>query len=143
MAALIGYRPASGEATDTILARVTSAPRSQMLLTAKSALAQQALAPLTIAIDGKPLVPTSVRVKLGTEPGGPLVVLLVTYRIPSAGTLSVTSRDPRSTRISWTDHDSDRVDLVHAPSQGRWFAGVASFLLSLTGESVCARSSSH
>lgn len=146
VAALIGYRPASGEASDTILARVASAPKSQMLATAKNVLATHALAPLTISLDGTPLAPTSMRAKIGADPSGaPIVVLLVTYRLPRAGVLSVTSKDPRSTRISWTDRDSRRVDLERAPGQGRWFTGVASFLLSLSGPpgDSCARLYSH
>ena len=145
LAVMIGYRPASGEATDTFLARVASQPKSQMLATAKHLLAKEALAPLALTVDGTPLVPTEVRAKLGLDPGGtrPMVVLLVTYALPIGGTLAVTSKEPRSTRISWTDRDSSRVDLSRAPSQGRWFSGVASFLLSLAappGDLACARS---
>lgn len=151
LAVLVGYRPASGEETDRLLARIGSSPKSQMPDTAKSLLTSQAMGPLTFAIDGKPLVPTAVRAKLGVDPSGsrPLVVVLVTFAIPEAGgRLSVASKDARSTRISWTDRDSARVDLPHAPAQGRWFTGVASFLLSLTpprGDSACAnsQSSSH
>jgi hypothetical protein len=146
LAVLVGYRPASGEATDTMLARIGSSPKGQQLETAKSLLGQQAMAALTFSIDGKPLVPTSVRAKLGTDPGGtrPLVVVLVTFAIPHQGTLAVTSKDPRSTRISWTDRDSHRVDHLGAPAQGRLHSGVASFLLSLTGPpgDSCASSQS-
>ena len=144
VAVLVGYRPASGEATDTILARIASQPRSQRLATAKGVLATHALAPLTIAVDGKPLVATNVRAKIGVDPSGtrPMVVVLVTYRMKAAGTLSVGSKDPRSTRISWTDRASGRIDFERAPAQGRWFTGVASFLLSLAaGDSACASSS--
>ena len=144
IAVLIGYRPGSGEATDTILARIASQPKSQQLAAAKNVLAQQALSPLTFTIDKQPLVPTKVRAKIGVDPGGtrPMVIVLVTYALPSGGTLAVTSKDPRSTRISWTDRGSSRVDLEQAPAQGRWFTGVASFLLSLlpTGDSACASS---
>jgi hypothetical protein len=135
LAVMIGYRPASGESTDTFLARVASQPKSQRPDTARTLLATQALQPLAIALDGKPLVPTSVRAKIGLDPGGtrPMVVVLLTYATPAGGKLSVTSRDPRSTRISWTDRDSGRVDLEHAPGQAKWFVGVASFLLSLAG----------
>jgi len=149
LAVMIGYQPASGEATDTFLARVAAQPRSRMLATAKGVLASHALRPLVFAVDGKPLAPTSVRAKIGTDPGGthPMVVVLVTFAIPSAGTLSVTSHDPHSTRISWTDRASTRVDLERAPAQGRWFAGVASFLLPLAapGARACVTSvtSSH
>ena len=146
VAVMVGYRPASGESTDTVLARIGSSPKSQRLETAKGLLAQAAMEPLRISVDGKPLVPSSVRAKLGVDPGGtrPMVVLLVTYAIPSAGMLSVITKDPRTTRISWTDRDSGRVDLEHAPGQAKWFSGVASFLLSLTGPpgaSACATSS--
>lgn len=145
LAVMVGYRPASGEATDTLLARIGSQPKGQQLETAKSLMAQQAMVALTFAVDGRPLLPTSVRAKLGTDPGGtrPLVVVLVTFALPAPGTLSVTSKDPRSTRISWTDRSSGRVDLLGAPAQGRWHAGVASFLLTLTGlpgVSACATS---
>ena len=147
LAVLVGYRPASGEDTDTLLARIASQPKSQMLETARGLLASRAMGSLTFAVDGKPLVPTSVRAKLGVDPGGtrPLVVVLVTFSIPAAGRLAVTSRDTRTTRISWTDRASGRVDLLGAPAQGRWHSGVASFLLSLaapTGVSACATSPS-
>lgn len=142
IAVLIGYRPASGEATDTILARIASQPKSQQLAAAKNVLAQHALAPLTFTVDKQPLVPTKVHAKIGLDPGGtrPMVIVLVTYALPSGGTLAVTSKDPRSTRISWADRGAGRVDLEQAPAQGRWFTGVASFLLSLlpTGDSACA-----
>jgi len=145
IAVMVGYRPASGEATDTILTRIASQPESQRLLTAKSVLTTHAIAPITIAIDGKPLVPTSVRAKIGLDSSGtrPIVVVLVTYAVPHAGSLSVVSRDPRSTRISWTDRGSGRVDPEHAPGQGRWFTGVASFLLTLRAPSCVASASSH
>jgi hypothetical protein len=148
VAVLVGFRPASGEATDTLLARIGSQPKPQMLEAAKGLLAQQALGPLVFAVDKKPLVPTTVRAKIGVDPGGtrPLVVVLVTFPIPAGGTLSVTSKTPRTTRVSWTDRESGRVDLDHAPVQGRWFTGVASFLLSLSaaprGVSACVQSSS-
>ena len=144
---LVGYRPASGEPTDRILAQIGSQPKSQMLGAAKSVLAQQALTPLAITVAGTPLVPTEVRAKIGVDPGGtrPMVVVLVTYALPAGGTLAVTSKEPRSTRISWADRGSTRVDLEHAPAQGRWFTGVASFLLSVSppeGDSACATTSS-
>ena len=147
LAVLVGYRPASGEATDTLLARIASQPKSQQLITAKSVLAREALAPFSFAVDKKPLVPTSVRAKIGLDPGGtrPMVVVLVTYAIPAGGALAVTSKDPRTTRFSWVDRHSGRVDLANAPAQGHWFEGVASFLLSLAappGDLACVHSSS-
>lgn len=143
LAVLVGYRPASGEATESVVARIASQPKSQRVAAAKNVLAKEAMGALTVAIDGTPLVPTSVRAKLGVEPGGtrPMVVVLVTYAIPRGGSLSVKTRDPRSTRISWTDRGSGRVDLDNAPAQGNWYPGVASFLLTLaapTGGSTCA-----
>jgi hypothetical protein len=144
---MVGYRPASGEATDTILARIASQPKSQQLAAAKNVLAQQALAPLSFSVDKQRLVPTEVRAKIGLDPGGtrPMVIVLATFALPSGGSLAVSSKDPRTTRFSWTDRSSQRVDLVHAPAQGRWFDGVASFLLSLLplGDSCAISSSSH
>ena len=147
LAVLVGYRPGSGEATDALLARVASRPKSQMASSAKSLMTAQAIGPLLFAIDGKPLVPTAVRAKLGVDPSGvrPLVVILVTFAIPNdGGVLSVTSKEPRTTRISWTDRGSQRIDLTRAPAQARWFTGVASFLLTIAGtrhaqdpQSVC------
>jgi hypothetical protein len=141
VALLVGYRPASGEATDTFLARIASQPESQRLITAKNILAQQALAPFSLTLDKQPLVPTKVRAKIGLDPGGtrPMVIVLVTYALPKGGTLAIATKDPRSTRISWTDRSNRRVDLDRSPAQTRWFEGVASFLLSLTplGESAC------
>jgi hypothetical protein len=133
VAVLVGYRPASGEATDTLLARLANEPESQRVAAAKAVLAQQALAPLTFSLDGKRLQPASVQAKIGADPTGtkPMVVVLVTFAIPRGSDLSVTSRDPRTTRISWTDRSTGRVDPANAPGQGKWFTGVASFLLKL------------
>ena len=128
---LVGYRPQTGEASDGVLARAVGHPKSQGLDALRAMMSQQALAGLAITIDGKPLVPTQVRTKIGVEPGGarPMVVLLVTYALPQGGTLALTSKDTRTTRISWADRDSRRVDLARAATQGKWFDGVASFLL--------------
>ena len=145
VAVLVGYRPASGEATKELLTRAASQPKPQGLEALRTMMSTQALAPLTVSVDGTPLVPTSVRAKLGTEPGGarPMIVVLLSYPLPVGTTLSVSSKDSRTTRISWTDHDSGRVALAHAPGQGKWFPAVASFLLSLTpplGGSPCVPS---
>ncbi|MBX3159410.1 MAG: hypothetical protein KF773_25795 [Deltaproteobacteria bacterium] len=147
VALLVGYRPASGRSTDALLVRASSLPKSLGLATLRDALTTEALAPLTLSVDGKPLVPTSVRTKLGTEGSGqrPMVVVLVTYALPSGGALSLASADARTTRISWTDRASHRVQISEAPAQGRWYDGVASFLLTLgaTGGPACASSPSR
>ena len=145
VAVLVGYRPASGESTEQLLARVAAEPKAIRNAAAKSLLASQALAPLTFSLDGKALEPRSVEAKVGVDPDGtrPMVVVLVTFAIPArGGSLNVTSRDPRSTRISWTDSDSHRVDLDHAPGQVKWFTGVASFLLKLAPWGACDTPSS-
>lgn len=141
VAVLIGYRPATGEATDLLLRRAASQPKSQGLETLREALTAAALAPLGFAVDGRALVPASVRAKIGTEPGGarPMVVVLVTFAVPAGKTLGVTSREPRSTRISWADRGSKRVVIAEAPAQGKWYPGVASFLLKLA-PAACATS---
>ncbi len=130
---LVGYRPGSGEATDALLVRAATAPKSQALAGLRDRMATDAMAPLALTIDGKRLVPTRVRAKLGVEPGGgrPLVVVLVTYVLPRGKTLALSSKDPRTTRISWADRKSGRVEIADAPTQGKWFSGVASFLLNL------------
>ena len=132
LSVMIGYRPGSGEATEAILARVATQPKSQILDALRGVMTAFAVAPITVAQNGKPLVPTSVRAKIGIEDGGarPIVVVLVTYAIPDAGNLTVVSRDPRTTRISWQDLDSHRAT---GPAQGKWFSGVASFLLEVAG----------
>lgn len=142
---LVGYRAASGEATEKLVARAASQPKSQALATMRDVLAAQAMAPLAVTVDGAALVPTTVRAKLGTEgPGGrPMVVVLVTYPLQAGKQLAIRSADPRTTRISWTDRDSHRVAISGAPAQGRWFTGVASFLLDLastSGGPPCVRS---
>ncbi len=148
LAVLVGFRPGSGEATEELLKRIASQPKSHALDAAKSLLTAAAMAPLAFSIDGQALVPTSVRAKIGVDPGGtkPIVIALVTFAIPPrGGELVVTSRDARTTRISWADRASGRVDLEHAPTQARWFPGVASFLLTLagpTGVQACATSAS-
>ena len=147
VALLVGWRPQTGGPTDSILARASTQPKSQMLETLRELMAAFAMAPLAVKVDGKPLVPTTVRAKLGIEGGGarPIVVLLVTYAIPGAGRLEITSADPRTTRFSWQDRSGGRVAEAGAPAQGTWFDGVASFLLSLAappGDSECVSSHS-
>ena len=142
---LVGYRPGTGEATEAVLARAASLPKSQSEAALRDVLATYAMAPLGVEIDGKRVLPTTVRAKLGVEPGGarPMVVLLVTYPLANGHALAIHTTDPRSTRISWTDRDSHRVVLDDAPAQGRWFTGMASFLLSLqSGGPACASSPS-
>ena len=130
---LVGYRPGSGEATEALLARAASQPKSHALGTLRDRMAVDALAPLALTVDGVALVPTKVRAKVGVEPGGarPMVVVLVTYALPRGNQLALASRDPRSTRISWADRKSRRVEIGEAPAQGKWYSGVASFLLNL------------
>jgi hypothetical protein len=130
---LVGYRPGSGDATDNILARAASQPKSRALDVMRQVMEAYALSPLGVTVDGTALVPTAIHAKLGLDGGGgrPSVVVLITYALPATGKLAVTSKDPRSTRISWQDRDSCRVDLQGAPTQDRWFTGVASFLLTL------------
>ena len=145
---MIGYRPGTGEPTEALLARVANSPKSRGLEALRDVMTAYAVAPITVAVDGTPLVPTSVRAKIGVEDGGarPIVVVLVTYALPPRGALAIASRDPRTTRISWQDRASGHVDLAQAPTQGRWYSGVASFLLTLgpsTGVSACARTSSR
>jgi hypothetical protein len=142
---LVGYRPQSGEPTQAILARVASQPKPRGLEALRGVLTAYAMAPLTVAVDGKPLVPSSVRAKIGVEPGGgrPMVVVLVSYPLRGGGQLSVATREPRTTQISWQDRGSGRIDPRDAPAQDRWYPGVASFLLSLaapTGETACGPS---
>ena len=141
LAVMVGYRPGSGEPTQAILGRIANQPKSRALHALEEVLATIAVAPITIAVDGKPLVPTSVRAKIGVEDGGarPIVVVLVIYAIPSGHALTVISKDARSTRISWQDRSHDRVDPATAPAQDRWHEAVASFLLNLA-PSQCARS---
>lgn len=137
---LVGYRPGSGEPTEAIIGRAGSAPRGHGFGALRDVLGAFAMAPLAVAQGGVRLVPTSVQAKVGVEPGGgrPMVVMLVSYAAPGRGTLSVTTREPRTTRFSWQDqsagrHGPGRVSIPGAPAQGRWFTGVASFLLELSG----------
>jgi hypothetical protein len=133
LAVLVGYRAGSGEALEKLIARAGSRPKSQAADAVRDTLAVQAMAPLTLSIDGNPRVPTSVRAKLSLEGEGarPMVVVLVTFALPPGAALAISSKDPRTTRISWTDRESGRVAISEAPAQGRWFAGVASFVLPL------------
>ena len=143
---LVGYRPASGEATEAILSRVATQPESKRFDAIREVMAAYAMAPLEVSLDGKSLSPRSVDAKIGLEPGGarPMLVLLVTYSAQAGGALAIRSKEPRSTRISWQDQQSGRVDLENAPAQGRTFGQVASFLLNLSpskGEPACPLSS--
>ncbi len=140
---LVGFQPATGQETDAILGKAATAPKGYALDALKSQLTTHAMAPLTLSLDGKPLVATSARAKIGVEPGGsrPIVVVLVTYSLPPGRELALTSTEGRSTRISWQDRGSRRVAIPTAPAQGKWHNGVASFLLELTaptGVSTCA-----
>jgi hypothetical protein len=141
---LVGYRAGTGEAGEQLVARAASRPKSQVLDALRDVMSAQAMAPLAITLDGVPLVPTNVRAKLGSEGDGgrPMVIVLVTYALPDGTALAVASRDPRTTRISWADRASGRIDLTNAPAQGRWFPGVASFLLTLgpRGGQACVSS---
>lgn len=143
---LVGYRPRTGAPTEAILTRVASAPKSHGLEALREVLATHAMAPLSVELDGRRLTPRSVRAKIGVEPGGarPTVVLLVAFALgDGGGALSFGTTDPRSTRISWQDQRSGRVSISSAPAQGKWHAGVASFLLPVlppTGDPACTRS---
>lgn len=142
LAVLVGYRPGSGEATENIVARAASQPKSRVLEVLREVLEAYALQPIAFTLDGKPLKPSSIRAKIALEPdsGRPSVVVLVTYPTGSAGQLLVTSKDPRNTRISWQDRSGCRVDLARAPAQDRWHEGVASFLLTLAAPCANSRS---
>ena len=144
---LVGYRAGSREEADGIVARIANQPKSHAAAAMRDVLAGFAMSPLTLAVDNKPLVPTEVRAKLATDSpvGRPMVVLLVTYALPAGKSLSLVTRDPRSTRISWTDRASGRVDLEMAPVQGKFYSGVASMLLNLrptSGGPSCVSASS-
>jgi hypothetical protein len=140
LSVLIGYRPGTGEATQAILTRIGNQPKSRGLEALKDVMGSIAVAPIAITVDGTPLVPTSVRAKIGVEDGGarPIVVVLVTYALPPGHALEVISKDPRSTRISWQDRSHGRAVVANAPAQDHWHEAVASMLLSL-GPSQCAR----
>lgn len=135
---LVGYRPGTGEPTEALLTRAVMQPKSQGLDALRARLAQDAMRPLALSVDGVTRLPTSVRTKIGAEPGGarPMIILLVTYAAPTGSTVSITSKDPRTTRISWADRESKRVAIDQAPAQGRWFDGVASFLLPMAAPST-------
>jgi len=143
IALLVGYRPSSGEATETVLRRAASAPKSHALEALRDLLGSFAMAPLSVSIDGKRLVPTKVQAKVGVDPSGarPWVVLLVTFALPVGKSLAIGTSEPRTTRISWQDRSHGRVELSTAPKEGKWHPGVASFLLELappTGATSCA-----
>lgn len=137
---MVGYRPGTGESTQQVLAKIASQPKSKAREAMQDVLTTAAMAPLHFAVDGVSLVPTTVRAKVGLEPGGarPMVVVLVTFSLRAGKQLAISSADPRNTRFSWTDRASHRVDLAAAPQQAHWFADVATFLLSLAaGDSPC------
>ncbi|MFN0250394.1 MAG: hypothetical protein ACKV2T_26175 [Kofleriaceae bacterium] len=142
VALLVGFQPATGQETESLLKRAATAPKGLALDALRSTLTAYALAPLSLSLDGKLLAPASVQAKVGSEPGGtrPIVVLLVTYSLPSGGEVQLASREGKSTRISWQDRESGRVAISAAPAQGKWHNGVASFLLEVsgpTGVSTC------
>lgn len=147
LAVLVGYTAGTGEPTERIVARAASQPKPHVLDALRDTLAAYAIAPLSIAVDGKPLAPVKVRAKIGLDASGtrPSVVVLATFALRGGAQLTITSRDPRTTRISWRDRSSGRVDREHAPAEDHWFSGVASFLLPLDaapGGSACTSSGS-
>ena len=147
LALLVGYTPGTGESTERIVARVASQPKSHALDALRSTLTAYAMAPFAVTLDGAPLVPRSVQAKIGFDAGGtrPTVAVLVTFALPGGGALAITSKDPRTTRISWQDRSFGRVLRARAPTQDHWYRSVASFLLPLapaTGGSACASSAS-
>ena len=147
LALLVGYTAGSGEPTERIVARAASQPKSHILDALRDTLAAYAMAPFSIAIDGKPLAPEKLRAKIGFDPSGtrPSVVVLATFPLPSGARLTITSNEPRTTRISWRDQSSGRIALARSPAQDHYFAGVASFLLPLspiTGGPACTSSGS-
>lgn len=143
---LVGYRAGTGAAAERLVARAASLPRRRAAEAIRDLMATQAMAPLAVDVDGRPIVPTSVRAKLPEGDGArPMVVVLATYPLPAGKRLAIASRDPRTTRISWTDRESGRVALADAPAQGRWFSGPSSFTLELApppGDPGCAASTS-
>lgn len=148
LALLIGYSAGTGESTERIIARFASQPKSHMVGALRDTLTAYAMAPLVVAIDGQPLSPTSVRAKIGFSAGGqrPIVVVLATYPLRGGTKLAISSKDPRTTRISWQDRASGRIDPDRAPAHDHWFTAVASFLLPLVAEpggSSCASSGAN
>ena len=144
---LVGYAAGTGEPTERIIARVASQPKSHAVDALRDTLTAYAMAPLVLAIDGMPQAPSSVRAKIGFDASGrrPIVVVLATYSLRGGAGLTISSKDPRTTRISWQDQASGRIVRDRAPAQGHWFTGVASFLLPLaavSGGSSCASSGS-
>lgn len=149
VALLIGYATGTGDSTERIIARVASQPKSHARSreALRETLTAYALGALWVTLDGATLVPTGVRAKIGLDAGGarPTVVVLATYAVPRGGKLAIAARDPRTTRISWQDRSMGRVAHDAAPAEGRWFAGVASFLLPVgapPGGSSCASTTS-
>jgi hypothetical protein len=147
LALLIGYAAGTGEPTEKIIARAASQPKSLAIEELRRSLTAFALAPWVVALDGRPLAPSTVHAKIGLDAGGtrPVVVVLATFALDGGGALAIRSRDPRTSRISWQDRSSGRVALDRAPAQDHWYTQVASFLLpvSATGGSACARSGSR
>jgi hypothetical protein len=131
VALLIGYTPGTGEPTDRIVARVASQPRSHALDALRETLAAYAMAPLAVTVDGVVVAPATVRVKVGLVGERPSVVVLATISLARGGQLAINSKDPRTTRILWEDQSSGRIVDDGAPANGRWFTGMASFLLSV------------
>jgi hypothetical protein len=144
LALLIGYTAGTGESTERIIARAASQPKSHAVDALRDTLAAYAMAPLAVTADGKPLVPTSLRAKIGLDASGtrPIVVVLATFPLPAGATaLALTSRDPRTTRISWRDQSSGRIITDRSPAQDHWFTGVASFLLTVAAAAAAAAAS--
>ena len=148
VALLVGYTAGSGASTERVVARVVTQPKSRAGDALRKTLTAFAMAPIAVTVDGKRLVPTGVRAKVGFDGGGtrPVVVVLATFALGAGndggGRLVIWSTEPRTTRISWQDGGSGRIVKDRAPTEGRWFTGVASFLLPLgvaSGGTSCSR----
>ena len=133
VALLVGYRPATGDAAERTIARIAGLPPAKAAEALRDLLGAQAMAPLSLTVDRRPLAPSSVRAKLAPDTDGarPMVVVLATYPLPAGKSLAIASREPRTTRISWTDRDSRRVPLADAPAQGRWSPEASALSLDL------------
>jgi hypothetical protein len=114
VAILVSYRPPSGIISDFLGVDATWSRPGARAAFVKALLALRALAPLTLRLDGAPLAPGTMQIKLAEDPPGtgrPAVAVLVTAALP-AGPHQLTvdvaaAREPTSTQ--WIDRTGGRI----------------------------------
>jgi hypothetical protein len=128
---LIGWRPASGLPTELLIGQATSTGKVRQADALQQQLSAMALSNVQLIVDGKTLQPGQIDAFVTAEEGSlrPTVLLLANFAVAKSGTVQIKVKDPKTSRISWLDKSSGRVEISQSPAQQKWFDQVASLLL--------------